>query len=142
MISFILSNLKTFKIGAVVVVIAAVLILISCQREKINDLSSTVERQQTQIATLNKTIESYQAKVELSDSQSAAINDKLSDCYLQITRMSESMNEIDEIMKLEEKEDTSSQVAPVKDAPKINKTQSKAGLDFVNKQIQRLGENK
>jgi predicted RNase H-like nuclease (RuvC/YqgF family) len=142
MISFILSNLKTFKIGAVVVVIAAVLILISCQREKINDLSNTVERQQTQIATLNKTIESYQAKVELSDSQSAAINDKLSDCYLQITRMTESMNEIDEIMKLEEEEDTPTQVAPVKDAPKINKTQSKAGLDFVNKQIQRLGENK
>ncbi len=154
-------------IGGILVVGIYILTLhhqISNYKDTILELNTTIDDQKVEISALNLQVKNQIAVTKAEEQTTKLTNEKLSKCYELLDQRQEALSEIETIMAMQDEaeattvnsltdeslsEDTSvtpsCPLCPTLAAPaykSVTKTQMKLGLEFVNKQILRLGGDK
>lgn len=145
---------KTLLVGIIVVVLGC---WIAYYKHKITDLELTNTELHTELLVTQQKLAASQVEVEIARHQQdveekakLAINDRLTKCYQQVVEHAKSLKEIDNIMNTTEDpgtspegtveaqptvEDTETTTVTV---PSITSYQNLKGLEFMNKQIDRI----
>ena len=108
-------------------------------RNEVKSLKLEIVQYEATVSNLNATIASKNDTIDVAKADTDISNDRLKDCYLQLKEVQSAQKEIDDIMsdtKEENIEDKSS-VETIK-KPSVTQHQEKRGLEFVNKQLQRI----
>ena len=108
-------------------------------RNEVKSLKLEIVQYEATVSNLNATIATKNDTIDVAKADTGISNDRLKDCYLQLKEVQSAQKEIDDIMsdtKEENIEDKSS-VETVK-KPSVTQHQEKRGLEFVNKQLQRI----
>ena len=108
-------------------------------RNEVKSLKLEIVQYEATVSNLNATIATKNDTIDVAKADTSISNDRLKDCYLQLKEVQSAQKEIDDIMsdtKEENIEDKSS-VETIK-KPSVTQHQEKRGLEFVNKQLQRI----
>ena len=108
-------------------------------RNEVKSLKLEIVQYEATVSNLNATIATKNDTIDVAKADTDISNDRLKDCYLQLKEVQSAQKEIDDIMsdtKEEIIEDKSS-VEIIK-KPSVTQHQEKRGLEFVNKQLQRI----
>lgn len=108
-------------------------------RNEVKSLKLEIVQYEATVSNLNATIATKDDTIDVAKADTGISNDRLKDCYLQLKEIQSAQKEIDDIMsdtKKENIEDKSS-VETIK-KPSVTQHQEKRGLEFVNKQLQRI----
>ena len=108
-------------------------------RNEVKSLKLEIVQYEATISNLNETIATKNDTIDVAKADTGISNDRLKDCYLQLKEVQSAQKEIDDIMsdtKEENVEEKSTDVSVVK--PSVTQHQEKRGLEFVNKQLQRI----
>ena len=108
-------------------------------RNEVKSLKLEIVQYEATVSNLNATIATKNDTIDVAKADTSISNDRLKDCYLQLKEVQSAQKEIDDIMsdtKEENIEDKSS-VEIIK-KPSVTQHQEKRGLEFVNKQLQRI----
>ena len=108
-------------------------------RNEVKSLKLEIVQYEATVSNLNATIATKNDTIDVAKADTGISNDRLKDCYLQLKEVQSAQKEIDDIMsdtKEENIEDKSS-VETIK-KPSVTQHQEKRGLEFVNKQLQRI----
>ena len=108
-------------------------------RNEVKSLKLEIVQYEATVSNLNATIATKNDTIDVAKADTGISNDRLKDCYLQLKEVQSAQKEIDDIMsdtKEEIIEDKSS-VEIIK-KPSVTQHQEKRGLEFVNKQLQRI----
>lgn len=111
-----------------------------------NSFKADLEKADAQIESLQQAIDaletskkSEEAKTELAFGEVEDMNSKLSQCYLLLEETRNSLFEIDAIMSTPDEElPEADEPAKVQEFEPVTPSQTKRGLDFVNKQLERV----
>lgn len=111
-----------------------------------NSFKADLEKADAQIESLQQAIDaletskkSEEAKTELAFGEVEDVNSKLSQCYLLLEETRNSLFEIDAIMSTPDEElPETDEPAKVQEFEPVTPSQTKRGLDFVNKQLERV----
>lgn len=111
-----------------------------------NSFKADLEKANTQIESLQQAVDaletskkSEEAKTELAFGEVEDVNSKLSQCYLLLEETRNSLFEIDAIMSTPDEElPETDEPAKVQEFEPVTPSQTKRGLDFVNKQLERV----
>ena len=108
-------------------------------RNEVKSLKLEIVQYEATVSNLNATIATKNDTIDVAKADTSISNGRLKDCYLQLKEVQSAQKEIDDIMsdtKEENIEDKSS-VETIK-KPSVTQHQEKRGLEFVNKQLQRI----
>ena len=108
-------------------------------RNEVKSLKLEIVQYEATVSNLNATIANKNDTIDVAKADTGISNDRLKDCYLQLKEVQSAQREIDDIMsdtKEENIEEKSTAVAITK--PSVTQHQEKRGLEFVNKQLQRI----
>ena len=108
-------------------------------RNEVKSLKLEIVQYEATVSNLNATIANKNDTIDVAKADTSISNGRLKDCYLQLKEVQSAQKEIDDIMsdtKEENIEDKSSVVTVKK--PSVTQHQEKRGLEFVNKQLQRI----
>lgn len=108
-------------------------------RNEVKSLKSEIVQYEATVSNLNATIATKNDTIDVAKADTDISNDRLKSCYLQLKEVQSAQREIDDIMsdtKEENVEEKSTDVTVVK--PSVTQHQEKRGLEFVNKQLQRI----
>lgn len=108
-------------------------------RNEVKSLKLEIVQYEATVSNLNETIATKNDTIDVAKADTDISNDRLKSCYLQLKEVQSAQREIDDIMsdtKEENIEEKSTDVTVVK--PSITQHQEKRGLEFVNKQLQRI----
>lgn len=108
-------------------------------RNEVKPLKLEIVQYEATVSNLNETIATKNDTIDVAKADTDISNDRLKSCYLQLKEVQSAQREIDDIMsdtKEENIEEKSTDVTVVK--PSITQHQEKRGLEFVNKQLQRI----
>lgn len=111
-----------------------------------NSFKADLEKADAQIESLQQAIDaletskkSEETKAELASGEVEDMNSKLSQCYLLLEETRNSLFEIDSIMSTPDEElPETDEPAKVQEFEPVTPSQTKRGLDFVNKQLERV----
>lgn len=111
-----------------------------------NSFKADLEKADAQIVSLQQAIDaletskkSEETKAELASGEVEDMNSKLSQCYLLLEETRNSLFEIDAIMSTPDEElPEADEPAKVQEFEPVTPSQTKRGLDFVNKQLERV----
>jgi len=111
-----------------------------------NSFKADLEKADAQIESLQQAIDaletskkSEETKAELASGEVEDMNSKLSQCYLLLEETRNSLFEIDAIMSTPDEElPEADEPAKVQEFEPVTPSQTKRGLDFVNKQLERV----
>ena len=93
------------------------------------------------VSNLNATIASKNDTIDVAKADTSISNGRLKDCYLQLKEVQSAQKEIDDIMSDTKEEDVEEKSTVVStEKPSVTQRQEKRGLEFVNKQLQRISE--
>ena len=110
-----------------------------CLRNEVKSLKLEIVQYEATVSNLNETIATKNDTIDVAKADTNISNDRLKSCYLQLKEVQSAQREIDDIMsdtKEEKVEEKSTDVTVVK--PSVTQHQEKRGLEFVNKQLQRI----
>ena len=108
-------------------------------RNEVKSLKLEIVQYEATVSNLNATIATKNDTIDVAKADTDISNDRLKSCYLQLKEVQSAQREIDDIMsdtKEEDVEEKSTAVTVVK--PSVTQHQEKRGLEFVNKQLQRI----
>lgn len=108
-------------------------------RNEVKSLKLEIVQYEATVSNLNETIATKNDTIDVAKADTDISNDRLKSCYLQLKEVQSAQREIDDIMsdtKEENVEEKSTDVTVVK--PSVTQHQEKRGLEFVNKQLQRI----
>ena len=108
-------------------------------RNEVKSLKLEIVQYEATVSNLNETIATKNDTIDVAKADTNISNDRLKSCYLQLKEVQSAQREIDDIMsdtKEENVEEKSTDVTVVK--PSVTQHQEKRGLEFVNKQLQRI----
>ena len=108
-------------------------------RNEVKSLKLEIVQYEATVSNLNETIATKNDTIDVAKADTDISNDRLKSCYLQLKEVQSAQREIDDIMsdtKEENIEEKSTDVTVVK--PSVTQHQEKRGLEFVNKQLQRI----
>lgn len=108
-------------------------------RNEVKSLKLEIVQYEATVSNLNETIATKNDTIDVAKADTNISNDRLKSCYLQLKEVQSAQREIDDIMsdtKEEDVEEKSTAVTIVK--PSVTQHQEKRGLEFVNKQLQRI----
>lgn len=108
-------------------------------RNEVKSLKLEIVQYEATVSNLNATIATKNDTIDVAKADTDISNNRLKSCYLQLKEVQSAQREIDDIMsdtKEENVEDKSS-VETIK-KPNVTQHQEKRGLEFVNKQLQRI----
>lgn len=108
-------------------------------RNEVKSLKLEIVQYEATISNLNETIATKNDTIDVAKADTDISNDRLKSCYLQLKEVQSAQREIDDIMsdtKEEDVKEKSIAVSIVK--PSVTQHQEKRGLEFVNKQLQRI----
>ena len=108
-------------------------------RNEVKSLKLEIVQYEATISNLNETIATKNDTIDVAKADTDISNDRLKSCYLQLKEVQSAQREIDDIMsdtKEEDVEEKSTDVVITK--PSVTQHQEKRGLEFVNKQLQRI----
>lgn len=108
-------------------------------RNEVKSLKLEIVQYEATVSNLNETIATKNDTIDVAKADTDISNDRLKACYLQLKEVQSAQREIDDIMsdtKEENVEEKSTVVSVVK--PSVTQHQEKRGLEFVNKQLQRI----
>ena len=108
-------------------------------RNEVKSLKLEIVQYEATVSNLNATIATKNDTIDVAKADTNISNDRLKSCYLQLKEVQSAQREIDDIMsdtKEENIEEKSTAVAITK--PSVTQHQEKRGLEFVNKQLQRI----
>lgn len=108
--------------------------------------NATIEQYEAAVDALQKTTQVAQQKADMAQEETADINHRLSKCYVQLEETRKSLDVIDSIMNnpddpadaTENSEGGTVTPAPAQPFIPITASQAKRGLEFVNKQLERV----
>lgn len=127
---------KYVVFGAIVVVLGLYCYYL---RNEVKSLKLEIVQYEATVSNLNETIATKNDTIDVAKADTDISNDRLKSCYLQLKEVQSAQREIDDIMsdtKEENIEEKSTDVTVVK--PSVTQHQEKRGLEFVNKQLQRI----
>ena len=96
-------------------------------RNEVKSLKLEIVQYEATGSNLNATIANKNDTIDVAKADTSISNGRLKDCYLQLKEVQSAQKEID---------DKSTDVSVVK--PSVTQHQEKRGLEFVNKQLQRI----
>lgn len=108
-------------------------------RNEVKSLKLEIVQYEATVSNLNETIATKNDTIDVAKADTDISNDRLKSCYLQLKEVQSAQREIDDIMsdtKEENVEEKSTAVSVVK--PSVTQHQEKRGLEFVNKQLERI----
>ena len=108
-------------------------------RNEVKSLKLEIVQYEATVSNLNETIATKNDTIDVAKADTDISNDRLKSCYLQLKEVQSAQREIDDIMsdtKEEDMKEKSTDVTVVK--PSVTQHQEKRGLEFVNKQLQRI----
>lgn len=108
-------------------------------RNEVKTLKLEIVQYEATVSNLNETIATKNDTIDVAKADTDISNDRLKSCYLQLKEVQSAQREIDDIMsdtKEEDVEEKSTDVIVKK--PTVTQHQEKRGLEFVNKQLQRI----
>ena len=108
-------------------------------RNEVKSLKLEIVQYEATVSNLNETIATKNDTIDVAKADTDISNDRLKSCYLQLKEVQSAQREIDDIMndtKEEDMKEKSTDVAITK--PSVTQHQEKRGLEFVNKQLQRI----
>lgn len=128
------------------VAIVGLLIALGWQTYLKNSFKADLEKANAQIESLQQAVDALETskkteatKAELASGEADDMNSKLSQCYLLLEETRNSLSEIDAIMNTPEEElPEAYEPAKVPEFEPVTPSQTKRGLEFVNKQLERV----
>ena len=108
-------------------------------RNEVKSLKLEIVQYEATVSNLNATIATKNDTIDVAKADTGISNDRLKDCYLQLKEVQSAQKEIDDIMSdtKEENIEDKSTVETI-EKPSVTQHQEKRGLEFVNKQLQRI----
>jgi type II secretory pathway pseudopilin PulG len=128
------------------VAILGLLIALGWQTYLKNSYKADLEKANAQIESLQQAVDALETskkteatKAELASGEADDMNSKLSQCYLLLEETRNSLSEIDAIMNTPEEElPEAYEPDKVQEFEPVTPSQTKRGLEFVNKQLERV----
>lgn len=129
----------------IIVALISMLGVTHCQKASIEkeliETKNLLDTTKLKLAQSESLVNAKDSELNIKESTIDQINTNLSKCYLQYKEHVASVKEIDEIMNLnEEVEKDQTEVVATPNYTPITSQQMKLGLDFVNRQIDRIQE--